>query len=108
MSKIQRYLAEIGARGGRKSRRELDPEVARAMVRAREDKRAARRAAGRVITARVVSLHSPEASEPPRPATVAERLALLATLSRQTWLLTGQPLPCEPRTQMRVTFRALR
>ncbi len=43
MSSIQRYLAEIGRRGGRKSRRELDPETARAMVRVREARRAFRR-----------------------------------------------------------------
>ncbi len=43
MSDIKRYLAEIGARGGRKSRRVLDPETARAMVRVREARRAFRR-----------------------------------------------------------------
>jgi hypothetical protein len=36
-------LAEIGARGGRKSRRTLSPETARAMVRVREARRAFRR-----------------------------------------------------------------
>ncbi|MDE2291959.1 MAG: hypothetical protein KGL53_07740 [Elusimicrobia bacterium] len=39
----RRYLAEIGRRGGRKSRRRLDPETARAMVRLREARRAYRR-----------------------------------------------------------------
>ncbi|MCY4574100.1 MAG: hypothetical protein OXF01_15020 [Gemmatimonadetes bacterium] len=39
---IRRYLAEIGRRGGRKSRRKLDPETARAMVRVREARRAYR------------------------------------------------------------------
>ena len=43
MARIRRYLAEIGARGGRKSRRTLDPETARAMVRVREARRAFRR-----------------------------------------------------------------
>lgn len=43
MSGIKRYLAEIGARGGRKSRRSLDPETAREMVRVREARRAFRR-----------------------------------------------------------------
>ena len=33
---MRSYLAEIGRRGGRKSRRALDPETARAMVRVRE------------------------------------------------------------------------
>ena len=41
-STIRRYLAEIGRRGGRKSRRKLDPETARAMVRVREARRAYR------------------------------------------------------------------
>ena len=43
MSSIRRYLAEIGSRGGRKSRRTLDPETARTMVRVREARRAFRR-----------------------------------------------------------------
>lgn len=40
---VRDYLAEIGRRGGRKSRRSLDPETARAMVRLREARRAYRR-----------------------------------------------------------------
>lgn len=36
---VKAYLAEIGRRGGRKSRRTLDPETAREMVRAREARR---------------------------------------------------------------------
>jgi len=43
MASIRRYLAEIGARGGRKSRRALDADTARAMVRVREARRAFRR-----------------------------------------------------------------
>lgn len=43
MKEVKRYLAEIGARGGRKSRRSLDPETARDMVRVREARRAFRR-----------------------------------------------------------------
>ena len=39
---IRKYLAEIGRRGGRKSRRGLDSETARAMVRVREARRAYR------------------------------------------------------------------
>lgn len=42
MTRIERYLAGIGARGGRKSRRGLDPDAARAMVRVREARRAFR------------------------------------------------------------------
>jgi len=40
---VRSYLASIGRRGGRKSRRRLDPEVARGMVRVREARRAFRR-----------------------------------------------------------------
>ncbi|MGH7582316.1 MAG: hypothetical protein ACREL5_03710 [Gemmatimonadales bacterium] len=43
MSGIKRYLAVIGARGGRKSRRELSADTARTMVRVREARRAYRR-----------------------------------------------------------------
>lgn len=43
MNEISRYLARIGARGGRKSRRTLDPETARTMVKVREARRAFRR-----------------------------------------------------------------
>lgn len=43
MTELKRYLAEIGSRGGRKSRRELSPEAARDMVRVREARRAFRR-----------------------------------------------------------------
>jgi hypothetical protein len=43
MPKRDRYFAEIGARGGRKSRRALPPETARAMVWVREARRAFRR-----------------------------------------------------------------
>lgn len=42
-SEIRRYLAEIGRRGGRKSRRKLDPGTARDMVRVREARRAFRK-----------------------------------------------------------------
>lgn len=40
---MKAYLAEIGRRGGRRSRRSLDPQTARAMVRVREARRAYRR-----------------------------------------------------------------
>ena len=43
MNEIKEYLAEIGRRGGRKSRRTLDPATARDMVRVREARRAFRR-----------------------------------------------------------------
>ena len=42
-SNVRAYLAEIGRRGGRKSRRVLDPQTAREMVRVREARRVFRR-----------------------------------------------------------------
>jgi len=42
-NEVREWLAEIGRRGGQKSRRQLDPETARAMVRVREARRAYRR-----------------------------------------------------------------
>ena len=43
MTLVRKYLAKIGRRGGTKSRRVLDPETARGMVRVREARRAYRR-----------------------------------------------------------------
>jgi hypothetical protein len=43
MSDVKRYLAEIGRRGGIKSRRALEPGTARRMVEIREARRTARR-----------------------------------------------------------------
>jgi hypothetical protein len=43
MDSVRKYLAEIGRRGGRKSRRVLDSGTARDMVRVREARRAFRR-----------------------------------------------------------------
>lgn len=43
VSEISIYLARIGARGGRKSRRTLNADTARAMVNVREARRAFRR-----------------------------------------------------------------
>lgn len=40
MSEVGNYLARIGARGGRKSRRTLDSDTARKMVKVREARRA--------------------------------------------------------------------
>jgi len=43
MDAVRKYLAKIGRRGGRKSRRVLDRATARDMVRVREARRAFRR-----------------------------------------------------------------
>jgi hypothetical protein len=41
--RVRGYLSEIGRRGGRRSRRSLDPATARMMVKIREARRAYRR-----------------------------------------------------------------
>lgn len=41
MKELKDYFAEIGSKGGKKSKRALTPEQARAMVAAREAKKAA-------------------------------------------------------------------
>ena len=41
-SEVRHYLSKIGARGGKKSRRVLDPKTAREMVKVREARRAFR------------------------------------------------------------------
>ncbi|MDF1562368.1 MAG: hypothetical protein P1V51_04950 [Deltaproteobacteria bacterium] len=41
--KLRAYFAEIGRKGGRKSRRKMDPQTARDMVKVREARRAFRR-----------------------------------------------------------------
>ena len=76
MRAIRRYLAEIGARGGRKSRRVLDPETARAMVRAREARRIVRRAA-ELDRERL------------RAMTPEKKLQLQQALWRQAWSLAA-------------------
>jgi len=43
MDEIRKYLAEIGRTGGRKSRRRLDSDTARDMVRVREARKTFRR-----------------------------------------------------------------
>ncbi len=42
-SAVHKYLSRIGSRGGKRSRRRLDPDDARDMVRVREARRAFRR-----------------------------------------------------------------
>jgi hypothetical protein len=47
MSSVRKYLAEIGRKGGLKSRRTLSPETARDMVRVRQARRAFRKYYGK-------------------------------------------------------------
>jgi hypothetical protein len=54
---VRNYLAEIGRRGGQRSRRTLDPETAREMVRIREARRAFRRFHSRCFWSSPKDLH---------------------------------------------------
>jgi len=67
---VRRYLAEIGRRGGARSRRALSAEQARAMVRVREARRAYR-----AFHARCFWSYPPDLAIGPQDvAWVAERL----------------------------------
>ena len=59
------------------------------------------------MTARIVPLRSDEASDARVEGTPAERLALLAQLSRRMWALTGQPAPSYTRATMPVKVSRL-
>jgi hypothetical protein len=59
------------------------------------------------MTARVVPLASDEAGDARVGGTVAERLALLAELSRQMWALTKRPIPSYTRKTMPVRVTTL-
>ena len=62
--KVREYLAEIGRRGGQRSRRRLSPETARAMVRLREARRAYRRFHAQCFWSSPPELHIGESDVP--------------------------------------------
>lgn len=62
----------------------------------------------REVTARIVPLASAEAGESRVGGTPAERLALVAELSKQAWALTGRPLPSYTRATIPISIRPLR
>ena len=62
----------------------------------------------RDVTVRMVPLRSPEASEARVGGSVAERIALVATLSEQSWASTRRPLPTYTRATMPVKLVPLR
>lgn len=62
----------------------------------------------RDMTARVVSLHGPEASDATVGGTVEERLAVVAQLSDTSWKLAGRPLPEYTRATMPVVVTTLK
>ena len=86
MLNVSRYLAEIGRRGGIRSRRVLTPETARRMVQIREARRIAKRAvnAARGSSTPADTSVAAQAVQDSllRRASHAEKLAQVARLSR--------------------------
>jgi len=60
------------------------------------------------VQVRIVPLRSVEAGESRVAGSVAERVALVADLSRQAWALTGRPIPTYTRKTMPVRVVSLR
>ncbi|MCL4821198.1 MAG: hypothetical protein KJ067_18840 [Vicinamibacteria bacterium] len=79
MDSVSRYLAEIGRRGGQRSRRALDPATARRMVLVREARRAFRRFHARCFWSSPADYRVTEADLP----WVAERLRTFG--GREGW-----------------------
>jgi hypothetical protein len=113
---VRDYLAEIGRRGGTKSRRSLDSETARRMVARREARRAAKRAAQTAVDSSrpggipndtaVSSLAIQDALL--RRLTPAGKLAQVALLSRMVDQLSIQGLKQRHPTADDQTIRRLR
>lgn len=59
------------------------------------------------MTARIVPLHSAEASDARVSGTASDRLALVAALSARAWLLTGRALPRYTRSTMPIRVARL-
>jgi hypothetical protein len=98
VSSIRGYLAEIGRRGGIKSRRTLEPETARRMVAIREARRAARRLHS-TQTARLAGIPADTGAAAQafqdallRRLSATEKLAQVARLSRMVDLLSIEGL----------------
>ena len=93
---MSRYFAEIGRRGGLKSRRVLTPEVARRMVEIREARRIARRVHQNARLGGTPSDTSPAVQAIQdallRRFSPAEKLARVARLSRMVDLLSFEGL----------------
>ena len=95
MSSIRKYLAEIGRRGGIRSRRVLEPETARRMVAIREARRAVRRLDDGTPSLRLGGTPADTTADAQavqdafqRRLSPAEKLAQVARLSRMVDLLS--------------------
>ena len=60
------------------------------------------------MSARIVPLRSAEAEDSRVQGTPAERVALVAQLSREAWSLTGRPVPVYTRANMPFRLITLR
>jgi hypothetical protein len=59
------------------------------------------------MTVRIVPLNSHQAGDARVSGTAAERVALIAELSRMLWARTGRPLPQYTRSTMPIAFTRL-
>ena len=114
MSDVRKYMAEIGRRGGIKSRRALAPETARRMVAIREARRAARQfgEAG-ALTRRGTPADTTAAAQAFQDAlwrrtSPAEKLARVARLSRMVEQLSIEGLKRRHPTASDEMIRDLR
>ena len=115
MFTIRDYLAEIGRRGGTKSRRTLDPETARRMVAIREGRRAARRLDHATAPSRLAGTPADTTAAAQvaqdalqRRLAPVERLAQVARLSRMVDQLSIEGLRQRHPTATDDTIRDLR
>lgn len=115
MPSFRRYLAEIGRRGGMKSRRVLDPDTARRMVAIREARREARRLDGDTsplhrggTPADTTAAAQAIQDVVHRRLSPAEKLAQVARLSRMVDQLSMEGLRRRHPTATDETIRDLR
>ena len=115
MSVLREYLAEIGRRGGIRSRRVLDPETARRMVAIRETRRAARRLDRNAPPSRLGGTPADTTAAAQaiqdtmlRRLSPAEKLAQVARLSRMVDQLSIEGLRRRHPTATDETIRDLR
>jgi hypothetical protein len=112
VSILRNYLAQIGRRGGIKSRRVLEPEAARRMVAIRESRRIAQRAQpasrldGRPADTSIAAQAVQDALL--RRFSAAEKLARVAHLSRMTDQLSLEGVKQRHRTADDEMIRYLR
>ena len=115
VSYLRKYLAEIGRRGGTRSRRVLEPETARRMVAIREARRAARRIERGTKTSPLGGTPADTTAAAQavqdalqRRVSPAEKLAQVARLSRMVDLLSIEGLKRRHPTATDATIRDLR